>query len=231
MRASRQVKSATRLAERLGKRHGVPYLIVSLSVEQHGATQPLTPAQTAALMAAEGAYLLAVLAEHPELIPTPRSRVARRLARQVGHRLRSPEAERSSVFFAHGLLALAVATARAARDDGTALVTAVGREELSEHYPLGRVDRDHLTILEGGFTRPVLEATAPDLAYAAPVFVGRAAAHGIGILLGASAAAEVATGSLPEMVQLPRLIALHNLWCQYSARQLKLLRERTTAST
>jgi hypothetical protein len=170
------------MAERLGKRHGVPYLIVSLSVEQHGASQPLSPAQTAVLMAAEGVYVLAMLGEHPDLIPTSRPATARRLARQVSRRLRSPEGERSSVFFAHGLFALAAASAREARDDGTALVTAVGREELSEHYPLGSVDRDHLTALEGVFTRPVVGTTAPDLAYAAPVFVGRAAAYGLGIL-------------------------------------------------
>jgi hypothetical protein len=231
MQPSRQVKSATRLAERLGKRHGVPYLIVSLSVEQHGASQPLTPAQTAALMAAEGAYVLAVLAEHPDLIPTSRPQAARRLARQVSRRLRSAEAERSSVFFAHALLTLVAAMARAARDDGTALVTAVGREQLSEHYPLGGIDRDHLTTLEGGFTRPVVGITAPDLAYAAPVFVGRAAAHGLGILLGASATAEVAIGPVPGMDQFARLLSLYNVWCQYSAKQLTVLRERTMGPT
>jgi hypothetical protein len=66
MGASRQIRKANGLAERLGRRHGVPVMVTWLSVQQHGAAQPFRRKDIAALLAAEGVYLYAAMAEHPE---------------------------------------------------------------------------------------------------------------------------------------------------------------------
>lgn len=185
MPASRQIRKANGLAERLGRRHGVPVMVTWLSVQQHGAAQPFRRKDMAALLAAEGAYLFAAMAEQPGILPVDQ-KGARKLGRKLTASMGSVEAERSSVFLAHGLLAFAVGNFAETGDDALRLVARTGRAILDEHYPLAVEERGWLGAAGAAFTEGRAVTSPPSSGVTVPTFVVRSSAKAIGIALGST---------------------------------------------
>ena len=87
--AKKEIDRARKVAERLGNRHDVSCQAAQLILQQQGSAA-FDEAQVATLLMAEGVYLLAVLAEYPDVVPASSPKAARVIARRIGRRLRSP---------------------------------------------------------------------------------------------------------------------------------------------
>lgn len=130
-----QINRARKVAERLGKRHGVPSQIARLTFEQRG-PGVFYDAGVATLLMSEGVYLLAMLAEYPDVVPASSPKAARMIARRVTRNLRSPGAERPSIFLAHAILRYGASSYQEFGDDSTASAMTTGLELLARHYPM-----------------------------------------------------------------------------------------------
>jgi hypothetical protein len=222
------INRARKVAERLGRTHDVPYAVLSLSLEQHGANQPFSPAQVAALLAGEGVYLVAQLAEYPQLIPALSPKVARAIGRRMTRRLRSPDADRPSLFVAHALLCYCEFSYAEASDERMVRAISAGRDVLAAHYPLPETDRDQLNACATAFAARQSASPgmpAPEFSYALPDFVGKATEHALVLLLGHSVSADLASMAVPNPDGMARLLALTHVWGDYAGSSARLLSE------
>jgi hypothetical protein len=225
-----QINRARKVAERLGKTHDVPYAVLSLSLEQHGANQPFLPAQVAALLAGEGVYLVAQLAEYPQLIPALSPKVARAIGRRVTRRLRSPDADRPSLFLADALLRYCEFSYAEASDERMVRAISAGRDVLAAHYPLPETDRDQLNACATAFAaRQECVARHASTRVQLRAAGLRREGHGtrlgtsVGPQLGHSVSADLAFMAVPNPDGMARLLALTQVWGDYAGRSARLL--------
>jgi hypothetical protein len=161
-----QINRARKVAERLGKRHGVSCQVAQLTLNQQG-PGAFTDAAIATLLMAEGVYLLALFAEYPSVVPASSPKAARAIARRMTRHLRSPDAERPSIFLAHAILRYGTFGYRELANDSMASALASGSELLAAHYPMPAADVEQLDGCSTAFA-PLLPGAAPP-AYRAPL--------------------------------------------------------------
>jgi hypothetical protein len=138
----------------------------------------------------------------------------------------SVEAERASVFLAHGLLAFAVGNFTETEDDELRLIARTGRMIVDEHYPLAAEERAWFEAASTTFMEGRAASSPPSSGVTVPTFAVRSSAKAIGIALG-SAPQAVENGMLGfgpmEAVQMA--MPLTGLWVDASKRGTFMLRD------